>query len=205
MKIILVGATGTIGSAVYQLLSERHEVVSVGRSSGDYQVDISDRKSINDLYTKIGVFDALACTAGNVHFAPLEQFSEENYYLGLNDKLMGQVNLVMLGLKYIRDKGSFTLISGLLNDDPILQGVSASMVNGALEGFVRASAIEMPRNIRINLVSPTVIKEALPVYGSFFPGCKAIAASDAALGFVKSIEGLQTGRIYRLGWSRDNY
>jgi len=97
------------------------------------------------------------------------------------------------------------LISGLLNDDPILQGVSASMVNGALEGFVRASAIEMPRNIRINLVSPTVIKEALPVYGSFFPGFKAIAASDAALGFVKSIEGLQTGRIYRLGWSRDNY
>lgn len=205
MKVILVGASGTIGNAVYQTLSKRHEVVRVGRSSGDYQVDISDRKSINDLYEKIGTFDALACAAGNVHFAPLEQFSEENFYFGLNDKLMGQVNLVMLGLNHIRDGGSFTLISGLINDDPIPQGVSAAIVNGALEGFVRGSAIELPRNIRINLVSPTVIEEALPVYGSFFPGCKAIPASEAALGFVKSIEGLQTGRIYRMGWSRDNY
>lgn len=116
---------------------------------------------------------------------------------------MGQVNLVTFGLGYIRAGGSFTLTSGLLNDDPIRQGVSAALVNGALEGFVRGTAIELPRGVRINLVSPTVIEEALPTYASYFRGTKAVPASEAALGYAKSVEGAQTGRIYRIGWSRD--
>jgi len=205
MRILLVGASGTIGRAVHDNLSQRHEVVRVGRSSGDLQVDITDSTSIRQLFDRAGTFDALVSTVGKVHFGPLEQFTEEQFDIGLRDKLMGQVKLVTLGLSRLRDGGSFTLTSGLLNDDPIRLGVAAALVNGALEGFVRAAAIELPRGLRINLVSPTVIEEALPAYGAFFPGTKAVPAAEAALGYVKSVEGAQTGRIYRIGWSRDAY
>ena len=204
MKIILVGASGVIGNAVDAELRARHEVVRVGRASGDFQVDIADPASIRHLYEQVGEFDALLCTAGAVHFAPLGRFTPEQFEIGLRSKLMGQVNLVTFGLDHVRDGGSFTLTSGLTNDDPIPQGVSASLVNGALEGFVRGAAIELGRGLRINLVSPTVIEESVPVYGSFFRGTKPVAASEAALGYVKSVEGAQTGRVYRIGWSRES-
>lgn len=203
MKIILIGASGTIGKAVDAELKGRHDVVRVNRSSGDFKVDIADPKSIERLYGQVGAFDALVNTAGNVHFGPFEQFTAEQFEVGLRDKLMGQVNLVMLGLKHIRDGGSFTLTSGLLNDDPIREGASAAMVNGGLEGFVHGAAIVLPRGLRINVVSPTVVEESLPAYGPYFRGTKPVPASEAALGYAKSVEGAQTGRVYRIGWSRD--
>jgi len=203
MKIILVGATGTIGQAVASALGQRHEVVQVGHHRGDYHVDIADLSSIKALFAAVGPFDALVSTTGKVHFAPLENLEAEHFALGLHNKLMGQVNLVQHGLAFIRDGGSFTLTSGLLNDEPIRQGVSAALVNGALEGFVRAAAIELPRALRINLVSPTVIEESLPVYAPFFRGIKAVPAAEAASGYVRSVEGAHTGRVYRIGWSRE--
>lgn len=204
MKIIVIGASGTIGAAVVAELGVRHEVVCVGRSSGDFRADIADPASIEQLYAQVGTFDAVVCTAGKVHFGAFDQFTPEKFDIGLRDKLMGQVNLVMLGLKHIRDGGSFTLTSGLLNDDPIREGVSAAMVNGGLEGFVRGTAIVLPRGLRINVVSPTVVEESLPSYAPYFRGTKAVPASEAALGYAKSVEGAQTGRVYRIGWSRDN-
>lgn len=204
MKIILIGASGTIGKAVDAELSSRHEVVRVNRNSGSFQVDIADSKSIERLYEQIGTFDALVSTTGEVHFGLFEQFTPEQFEVGLRNKLMGQVNLVTLGLKYIRDGGSFTLTSGLLNDDPIREGVSAAMVNGGLEGFVRGVAIVLPRGLRVNIVSSTMVEESAPIYGPYFRGTKAVPASDAALGYAKSVEGAQTGRVYRIGWSRDH-
>jgi NAD(P)-dependent dehydrogenase (short-subunit alcohol dehydrogenase family) len=204
MRIILIGASGTIGKAVDAELNARHEVVRVNRKSGDFQVEISDPDSIERLYRQTGTFDALVNTAGNVHFGPFEQFTPAQFEIGLRDKLMGQVNLVTMGLKHIRDGGSFTLTSGLLNDDPIREGVSAAMVNGGLEGFVHGAAIVLPRGVRINVVSPTVVEESLPAYGPYFRGTKAVPASEAALGYAKSVEGAQTGRVYRIGWSRDH-
>lgn len=203
MKVILIGASGTIGKSVDAELSARHEIIRVNRSSGDFQVDIADPTSIERLYEQIGPFDAMVCTTGNVHFGPFDQFTAEHFEVGLRNKLMGQVNLVTLGLKHVRDGGSFTLTSGLLNEDPIREGVSAAMVNGGIEGFVRGVAIVLPRGLRINVVSPTVVEESLPVYGLYFRGTKPVPASDAALGYAKSVEGAQTGRIYRIGWSRD--
>lgn len=116
---------------------------------------------------------------------------------------MGQVNLVALGLKHIRDSGSFTLTTGQINDDPISVGASGAMVNGGIEGFVRSAAVELPRGIRVNVVSPTVTEESWAAFGPFFPGQKPVPAREAALGYVKSVEGRQTGKIYRIGWSRE--
>lgn len=198
MKIVVVGATGIIGSAVVQELSPRHEIVKVGKNSGDFQCDITNEKSVRELFKAIGKFDALVSTVGNVHFGAFEAMTNDLYQIGLQDKLMGQVNLVLIGREYIKGKGSFTLTSGVLAHDPIYSGTSASMVNGALESFVRAASIEMTSGLRINAVSPTVITEAMPKYAPYFRGFESVPASRAALAYSKSVEGLQTGQVYRV-------
>jgi NADP-dependent 3-hydroxy acid dehydrogenase YdfG len=203
MKIILIGGVGTLGSAVDKALKARHEIVRVGRKSGDFQADITNPVSIAQLFSQIGEFDAVVCTAGDVHFGPLAEFTQDKFQIGLHSKLMGQVNLVVLGLKHVRDGGSFTLTTGQINEDPISVGASGAMVNGGLEAFARSAAIELPRGLRINVVSPTVTEEAWSAFGPFFPGQKPVPAAEAALGYVKSVEGMQTGRVYRIGWSRD--
>ena len=67
------------------------------------------------------------------------------------------------------------------------------MVNGALDAFVRAAAIELPRGIRINSVSPTAVAESMPKIGQLFAGFRPVTAADAALGYVRSVEGGPTG------------
>lgn len=198
MKIIIVGSTGTIGQAVLVELSKRHTIISVAHNHGDIQMDITDTSSIEKMFQTVGKFDALISTTGKVHFDDFAAMKPEHYQLGLNDKLMGQVNLVLIGRNHINDKGSFTLTSGILSHDPIRYGSSASMVNAALDGFVRAASIEMPRGIRINVVSPTVLTESLSQYGEYFHGFKPVSAADVALAYSKSVEGLQTGQIYHV-------
>lgn len=199
MKIIVVGGSGTIGQAVANELGKRHEVITASRSHGDVQVDVKDTASIEQMYKKVGAFDAVVFTAGKVHFADLAQMTKNDYEIGLQDKLMGQVNLVLIGAPLINQGGSFTLMSGILSHDPIKTGSSASMVNGAIDSFVKAAAIEMTRGVRINGVSPTVVTESLPMYGDYFRGFEAVPTARVALAFSKSVEGLQTGQIYRVG------
>lgn len=198
MRVIVVGGTGTVGQAVVDQLKPRHDVVIVGMSSGEYQVDIRDIHSIEKMYQAIGPFDALVSTVGKVKFAPLAEMTAESYAIGLQDKLMGQVNLVLAGLKHINPKGSFTLTSGILSDDPIVLGSSAAMVNAGLNSFVKSAAIEMPQGIRINAVSPTVLEESLESYGPFFLGFEPAKASRVALAYSKSVEGAQTGQVYNV-------
>lgn len=198
MKIILVGASGTIGQAIDRELRERHDIVRVGRNSGELQVDITDPASIRRLFEQTGPFDALISAAGNAHFGALEELTAKEFAVGLDDKLMGQINLVLIGREFANDGASFTLTSGVLSEDPIRYGAAVSTVNAALDGFVRAAAIELPRGLRINGVSPTVLEESLPAYGPYFRGFKAVPAATVALAYAKSAEGLQTGQVYRV-------
>ncbi|MGY3639735.1 MULTISPECIES: short chain dehydrogenase [Pseudomonas] len=198
MKILLIGAGGTIGSAVDKELSQRHEVIRIGRNSGDLQVDISDSASIRKLFEQTGKFDALICAAGNVTFAPLDDMTEDSFALGLKDKLMGQVNLLLIGREYANDGASFTFTTGVLSHDPIRSGASAALVNGAIDSFVRAAAIELPRGLRVNSVSPTVLTEALGKYAPYFRGFKPVPAAEVALAYAKSVEGLQTGQTFHV-------
>ena len=198
MKIILVGASGTIGQAIDRELRERHDIVRVGRNSGELQVDITDPASIRRLFEQTGPFDALISAAGNAHFGALEDLSAKEFAVGLDDKLMGQINLVLIGREFANDGASFTLTSGVLSEDPIRYGAAVSTVNAALDGFVRAAAIELPRGLRINGVSPTILEESLPAYGPYFRGFKAVPAATVALAYAKSAEGRQTGQVYRV-------
>lgn len=199
-KILIVGATGTIGQAVVKELSPRYQLLAAGMSKSELKVDITDHKSIENLYKQVGKIDGVVVTAGRVHFGLLSEMNAEQYEMGLMNKLMGQVNLVRLGLAYMNDGGSFTLTSGILNQDPIVFGSSAAMVNGAIDAFVKAAAIEMSRGIRINSVSPTVLTESITKYESFFRGYKPVPAVDVALAYSKSVEGAQTGQVLRVGY-----
>lgn len=199
MKILLIGANGTVGSAVKAELAQRHEVISIGRNSGDFQVDISDSASIRKLFEQTGNFDALICAAGSVSFVALGEMQDSDFELGLRDKLMGQVNLLLIGREYANDGASFTFTSGILNRDPIRTGASAALVNGAIDGFVKAAAIELPRGLRVNSVSPTVLVEAMGSYAPYFRGYKPVTGADVALAYAKSVEGLQTGQTFIVG------
>ncbi len=198
MKILLVGASGTIGRAVAAELSARHEVITAGRTSGDVRVDLTDPDSIRAAYGTVGPLDAVVCAAGKVTFKPLEEMETADFEVGLNDKLMGQVNLVLLGREALRDGGSFTLTGGVLDHDPIVAGSSASMVNGALNAFALAASIELGRGQRINVVSPGVITEAMEAYGPYFRGFEPVPAARAALAYAKSVEGKRTGQVLRV-------
>lgn len=199
MKVIVIGASGIIGQAVVNELRDRHDVITAGRTGADIKVDMLNIDSIQQMYQQVKNIDAVVLTTGSVKFKSLEEMNDESYRFGLNNKLMGQINVVLSGLQHLNNGGSFTLTSGILNRDPISLGTSAGMVNGALDGFVKCAAIEMPRGIRINIVSPTLIKEALGKYATYFRGFVPVEVAQAALAYSKSVEGMQTGQVYHAG------
>jgi NAD(P)-dependent dehydrogenase (short-subunit alcohol dehydrogenase family) len=203
LRILLVGASGTLGRAVAAELGQRHEVIAAGRNSGSVNIDLTDVDSIRNGLQQAGELDAVISTAGKVTFAPLADFKaaphgQSLHTLGITDKLMGQVNLALAARDHLRDGGSITLTTGILSDQPIVAGSSASLVNGAVEAFVGAAAIELPRGLRINVVSPSVLVEAMPSYAPFFRGFEPVTAARAALAFSRSVEGAQTGQVYKV-------
>jgi len=198
MKILVIGASGTVGRAVVAALAGRHEVIRAGRGHGDYRVDITRDDSVEDLFRETGPLDAIVSAAGGLHFGPLATMRPADFNIGLQDKLLGQVRLALLGQHVLRDGGSITLTTGIVAEEPILQGANATAVNASVEGFVRAAAIELPRGLRINAVSPTMLAESQAAYGPLFPGFEPVPAERVALAYVRSVEGPQTGRVYRV-------
>jgi NAD(P)-dependent dehydrogenase (short-subunit alcohol dehydrogenase family) len=197
MKAIVIGS-GTIGSAVKKALEEKgHEVVSVGRKSGDYQADISDPESLRALFGRIGSFDAVANAAGDVSFGPLTQTTDEQWASSIQSKGMGQINLVRAALPFIADNGSFTLVSGVLTDEYIQGGTIATSVNLLVEGFVKGAAVELPRGLRINCISPTLLTESVAYY-AYFPGFIPVSAWEVGQAYLRAMSTPITGRILKL-------
>lgn len=198
MRILLVGASGTIGRAVAAELGARHELVTAGRTSGDVRLDLRDPASIRAAFARVGRLDAVVSAAGKVVFKPLAELAAADFDVGLRDKLMGQASLVLLGREHVTDGGSFTLTGGVLDSDPIVGGASASMVNGALNAFALAASIELERGLRVNVVSPGVLAESLGTYAPYFRGFEPVPAARVALAYAKSVEGKRTGHVFRV-------
>jgi NAD(P)-dependent dehydrogenase (short-subunit alcohol dehydrogenase family) len=196
MKFLVVGSTGLIGSYVAKTLSKHGTVIGVSRTT-QISVDVKDPSSIKSMYEKVGKVDAVACCIGKVAFKPVAELTYEDYLMGLKDKALGQVELVRAGIDFLNDAGSFTLMTGVLARDPIPSGSVAALANGAIESFTLAAAIDLPRGIRINTVSPNVLVEATSYHASF-PGFHQVTAQSVADAYVKSILGKQTGQIYKL-------
>jgi NAD(P)-dependent dehydrogenase (short-subunit alcohol dehydrogenase family) len=193
MKVVVVGATGTIGSAVVEELEKRHDVVRVGNTRGEINVDLASHDSIEALFGQIGPFDALVSAAGQAKFAPLEKLTDADFRLGLSNKLLGQINLVRLGLLTVRDGGSFTLTSGVLAHEPTPGSAAISPVNAGVEAFARAAALEMPRGVRINVVSPPWVAETLAGMGMDPAG--GLSAARLAKVYASCVEGKGNGEI----------
>lgn len=195
MRIIVVGASGDIGEAACNELQNRHDIITAGRSTGDYQVDVSDLTAVKHFYRQVGPFDAIVCCAGDATFAPLADMNQDSFMVGLRQKVMGQVNLVLAGQDIIADRGSFTLTSGVLDRDPIRMGSNAATANGALAGFVKSAAIEMERGLRVNVVSPGLLEISAARYGAWFHGHKPVSSRDVGLAYAKCVEGALTGQV----------
>ncbi len=196
MKIIIVGASGTMGQHLTNAFKKEHEVITAATKGCDIPVDITSTDSIENMFKQVGVFDALISTAGPTFVGPWKKLTDKEFRRGVEGKMMGQINLVLIGQHYINPKGSFTLISGALTHEPQLNFANASAANGAVEGFVRAAAIELSNGVRINAVSPTVI-EASPQYFPYFPGDIPVTMQQLEFGFRKSVFGANTGQIIK--------
>lgn len=197
MDILLVGAGGTLGRAVGAALAPRHRIVAAGRSGGDVRLDLTDRTSVERALDAAGPYGAVISAAGNAAFAPLLDLDATQWALGLHDKLMGQIGLALAAAARLRDGGSITLTSGFLNREPVRGSVPSATANGAIEAFVRSAALELPRGLRINAVSPGLLTESVAVYGDAMRGFEPVPAARVALGYVRSVEGADTGRVYR--------
>lgn len=195
MRILVIGGSGTIGKAVVAALRGRgHDVVTAGSKSGDLRVDLADPASIAALYEKAGKLDAVVSAAGSARFNAFANLSDDDYAFSLNNKLMGQVNLVRLGMERLADGGSFTVTSGILAGKPMVGSGAISLVNAGLEGFARAAALEAPRGIRVNVVSPPWVSETLQAMGRDPSG--GTPAAKVAESYLRSVEGEATGTVF---------
>jgi NAD(P)-dependent dehydrogenase (short-subunit alcohol dehydrogenase family) len=198
MKILIIGGKGTIGKKVSDHFSKKHEVLIAGRNSGEVSVDITDSQSIEAMFESTGKVDAVVCIAGDAKWAAFDSMTEEDFYIGLKNKLMGQVNLVRIGQKYLNAGGSFTLSTGILADHPVELTSSPAMVNGAIHSFVKAVSLELQNGTRINVVSSGLVEDAVEKYEAYFPGHNPIPMNKVVNGYVKSVLGKGTGEIIRM-------
>ena len=198
MKILIIGGNGTIGKRVVSHFQENNEIIIAGRTSGDVTVDIADSNSIKSMFDKTGKLDAIICIAGEAKWDDFNQLSEEDYYIGLKSKLMGQVNLVRIGQNYLNPNGSVTLSTGILADDPVAQTTSAAMVNGGIHSFVKAVALEIENGVRVNVVSSGMVEDAYEKYKDAFPGHNPIPMKKVVRGYIRSVDGKGNGEIIKI-------
>jgi NAD(P)-dependent dehydrogenase (short-subunit alcohol dehydrogenase family) len=198
MKILIIGGNGTIGKKVVKHFSNNNDIIIAGRQSGGVTVDISDSNSIKKMFDKTGPLDAIICVAGNAKWDSFENLTEEDYYIGLRSKLMGQVNLVRIGQHYLNKNGSITLSTGILADDPVVNTASASMVNGGIHSFVQAVVLEIKNGVRVNVVSLGMVEDAYEKYKNHFLGHVPISMNKAVKAYERSVKGKNTGEIIRI-------
>jgi len=194
MRILVIG-TGTIGRAVVAALSAGNEIISASLRSTTLKVDIADPVSIQQMYRSLGKLDAVVCAAGQAKFAPLAQLSDADFRFSLDNKLMGQVNVVRFGFERVQEGGSFTLTTGSLARAPMPGSAAVSLVNAGIEGFARAAALEAPRRIRVNAVSPPWVTETLQALKMDLS--EGLPAAVVARAYVRSVTGTDTGSILK--------
>jgi NAD(P)-dependent dehydrogenase (short-subunit alcohol dehydrogenase family) len=195
MDVLVVGATGLIGTAIsHALEAVGDRVIRAGRSGGDISVDLGDPESVRAAVVAAGEIDAIVCAAGIARFGILQELDSEGYESSFSNKFMGQVNLVRFGLGRVRSGGSFTLTSGTLSTSPSAGSVAVAAFGAAVEGFARAAALDLDGEYRVNAVSPGWVAESRQAAGlDPMPG---IWAADLARYYVRSVHGDATGAVW---------
>ena len=195
-KLIVVGSTGVIGKKIVELARDEYQIIEVNRSSGDYQLDMQDAEALEEMFEQVGGFDVLIAASGYGKWGALDEHTIQDYHDGLNSKLMGQVNLVVIGKKYANPGAGFVLSSGILAQHPVEGGISLGMINAAIEAFVRGADLELA-GMNINAVSPSFAKETMEMMG--MDSSSGTPAIEFARLYMQAIESGDSGQIYRLG------
>lgn len=198
MKILIIGGAGTIGKKVVAHFENDHEVITAGRQSGNLRVDIADADSVRELFDQTGKVNAIIVIAGEAKWAPFDSLSEDDFYIGIRNKLMGQVHVVRIGKAFLKEGGSITLTTGILGERPVPMTTSAALVNGGIHSFVLAFKEDFPEGPRLNVVAPGLVEDAYEKYKSYFPGHKPVAMNDVAAAYSKSVEGNLHGEVIRV-------
>ncbi|MFG2432493.1 short chain dehydrogenase [Streptomyces sp. NPDC048590] len=193
MKVLVIGATGTIGSAVASALERSHRVVKASRS-GPVKVDLEDPSSLDALLAEVPDLDAVVCCAASGPLVDLASAADDEFAAGVRGKLLGQVALARRAVRHIRDGGSVTLTGGTFSA-PLAGGSLGALINSGLEGFVGNVAGELPRSLRINLISPGWIKESLEGMGA--DSAEGTPVSEVARAYVEAVEGTVQGQTIR--------
>ena len=199
MRVLIVGAFGTIGKYVTQELSRDTDIITASYSQGDLQVDLNSIDSINAMYEKINMdLDAVVCVASRgVVLKHLTEMQVTDYHESLKQKFYGQIQLVLAGIDKMKEGGSFTLTTGIMNRDFIKHGSAPAIVNSAVEGFVRSACLELPNKLRLNAVSPALLEDSVEAYADYCPGYEPVSGQKVARSYRRSIYGIQTGQIFR--------
>lgn len=198
MKLLIVGGHGAIGKTLTAHFKKDNEVIIAGRSNGDIEVDITDSSSITRMFDVIGNIDAIICAAGDAKWATFENLTEDDYYIGFRSKLMGQVNLTRLGYRHLNEGGSITLTTGILAEHPVPKTASAAMVNGAIHSFVKATALELQRDVRLNAVAAGMVQDTYEKYKDYFPGHTPVSMEKVVSGYEQSVLGSENGTIIKI-------
>jgi len=198
MRILLIGAGGTIGKRLMPGLKSKHEIVTAGRNSGDLKVDISSEESIRSLFKQVNNIDACICIAASGPLDDFNMLNEKQLYEDLKGKMFGQINVVLIGRHYLNDNGSFTLTTGIFADEPHKGVTGGAIASGALHSFVLSAAIELPRHIRINAVSPSLVEDSVKDFGHLFPSLQPVSMERVVAAFRETVESKITGQILRV-------
>lgn len=197
MKILIIGGNGTIGRRLAVALDARHEVLVASRSSGDVRVDITSAASIEAMYEQLPGLDAVVCLAASGALDTFATLTEAALLANMRGKFFGQANLVLIGQRYLRDGGSFTLTSGIFADRAARGVTGGGVISGALHSFVLSAAIELSRGMRVNVVSPTMAEDSVKDFGHLFPDLRVVSMATLVADYTRCIEGSETGQIIR--------
>jgi len=130
---------------------------------------------------------------GYLHLPPLKELTDEQYALGWENKLMGQINIFRIGQYFVREGGVILLTSGMLANEPMPGSAATSAANGALNSFVKAAALELDNKIRINAVSPIFVKETMEMMG--MDSQSGLSAMDTAKAYIAAFEDSMSGEV----------
>ena len=197
-KVLIIGASGSIGKYVADGISKYHDVIRASRTSGDINVDIANEESIRSAFKKLRDLDAVVCTAGETFWEDLNQIKEEQFYKGIKSKMMGQINLVLIGKDFINKNGSFTLTTGILSEKPVQGSVNSTTVNNAVHGFVLSASKELKNGLRVNAVCPGLVEVSVQQLGHLFPGFVPVTMDKVVQGYLKSVDGTTSGQVIKV-------
>jgi NAD(P)-dependent dehydrogenase (short-subunit alcohol dehydrogenase family) len=153
------GAKTVIVSANQQRINQA--LLELPEDAEGYAVDLTKEENIKGFFDRIGDFDHLVYTAGeNLNLTNISDTEIEKARSFFNLRFWSAFAAVKYGAPHINPGGSINLTSGTANARPGKGWSVASGICGAMEGFVRAMAVELAP-IRVNSVVPGVIKTNL--------------------------------------------